>query len=83
VFENPLIRRSQLQRRDYQVGLAEAATKNNLLVVLPTALGKTEIAALAASPQIGWGVRLQAFHWICWLFQKSADRGSAGRSRQR
>ena len=49
MFENPLIRRSQLQRRDYQVGLAEAATRNNLLVVLPTALGKTEIAALAAS----------------------------------
>lgn len=49
VFENPLVRSSQLEKREYQVSIAEAATKQNVLAVLPTALGKTEIAALAAA----------------------------------
>jgi Fanconi anemia group M protein len=49
IFENPLVRKSQLERREYQVNIAETATKQDVLAVLPTALGKTEIAALAAA----------------------------------
>jgi len=46
---NPLIRAEFLEERAYQFKIAEEATRRNTLVVLPTALGKTVIAALAAS----------------------------------
>jgi len=50
MFEiNPLVRREALEERDYQFRIAEEAVKRNTLVVLPTALGKTIIAALVAS----------------------------------
>jgi len=46
---NPLVRVGALQERAYQFRIAEEAIKKNTLVVLPTALGKTVIAALVAS----------------------------------
>ena len=46
---NPLVREEILERREYQLKIAEKAAKRNTLVVLPTALGKTIIAALTAS----------------------------------
>lgn len=46
---NPLVREEALEKRAYQLGVAEEAIKRNTLVVLPTALGKTVIAALVAS----------------------------------
>jgi Fanconi anemia group M protein len=50
MFEiNPLIRAEALERREYQLALAEKALTKNTLIVLPTALGKTIIAALVAS----------------------------------
>ncbi len=46
---NPLVRAEALEERPYQSKIAEAAVRRNTLVVLPTALGKTVIAALAAA----------------------------------
>lgn len=46
---NPLVRAEALEERAYQLRIAEEAIKRNTLVVLPTALGKTVIAALVAS----------------------------------
>jgi len=46
---NPLVRAEALEERPYQSKIAEEAVKRNTLVVLPTALGKTVIAALAAA----------------------------------
>ncbi|MFQ6077267.1 MAG: helicase-related protein [Candidatus Bathyarchaeia archaeon] len=45
----PLIHREGVEERLYQERIAEEATKRNTLVVLPTALGKTVIAAYTAS----------------------------------
>lgn len=49
LLENPLLRHELLERREYQLNIAEEATKRNVLVILPTALGKTVIAILAAA----------------------------------
>ncbi|MEW6592584.1 MAG: helicase-related protein [Candidatus Hadarchaeota archaeon] len=46
LMENPLLRKELIQQRDYQNSIASEAVKKNTLVVLPTALGKTVIAAL-------------------------------------
>lgn len=46
---NPLVRTEALEERAYQIRIAEEAARGNTLVVLPTALGKTAIAALTAS----------------------------------
>ncbi|MGC8816987.1 MAG: helicase-related protein [Candidatus Hadarchaeum sp.] len=46
---NPLVRAEALEARAYQLRIAEEAIKRNTLVVLPTALGKTVIAALVAA----------------------------------
>ncbi|MEM2878110.1 MAG: helicase-related protein [Candidatus Hadarchaeales archaeon] len=48
-FINPLVRASEIELREYQLNIAKRAVKENTLVVLPTALGKTVIAALVAS----------------------------------
>ncbi|HSA35490.1 MAG TPA: DEAD/DEAH box helicase family protein, partial [Methanomassiliicoccales archaeon] len=45
-FEHPLIKRQCVQRRDYQVDLAERASRSSTLLVLPTGLGKTVVAAM-------------------------------------
>jgi Fanconi anemia group M protein len=49
ILDNPLLRRELIEEREYQVRIAEEATKRNVLVILPTALGKTVIAILAAA----------------------------------
>jgi len=47
--ESPLVWPSRVEARLYQEAIAEKACKKNTLVVLPTALGKTIISALAAA----------------------------------
>ena len=51
---NPLVRKEALEERTYQLKVAGEAVKRNTLVVLPTALGKTVIAALVASHFLYW-----------------------------
>ncbi|MFQ6011798.1 MAG: DEAD/DEAH box helicase, partial [Nitrososphaerales archaeon] len=46
--ELPLIKRDTVEYRKYQLDIAEVAHRKNTLVVLPTALGKTVVAVLAA-----------------------------------
>jgi len=46
---NPLVRAEALEERPYQSKIAEEAIKRNTLAVLPTALGKTIIAALTSA----------------------------------
>ncbi|MEM2600803.1 MAG: helicase-related protein [Candidatus Hadarchaeales archaeon] len=43
------MRWENLERREYQFRLASLACEQNLMVVMPTALGKTVVAALAAA----------------------------------
>ncbi len=47
--EHPLVRRGAVEYREYQVNIARSAYGKNTLVVLPTALGKTVIAALVTA----------------------------------
>jgi ERCC4-related helicase len=49
ILGNLLIRWDSVEVREYQVRIAESALGRNTLVVLPTALGKTVIAAYAAA----------------------------------
>ena len=48
-IKNPLVRSGNVEPRLYQQSIAEKACQNNTLVVIPTALGKTIISALAAA----------------------------------
>jgi len=45
---NPLLIKGSLERREYQLSSAKEAVTQNTMVVMPTALGKTVIAALVA-----------------------------------
>lgn len=47
-----LIKPGSIEHRDYQVNLAEAASKESTMVVLSTGLGKTIIAALLAAKRL-------------------------------
>ena len=47
--EDPLIWPKTVEDRQYQKTIAEKVRQKNTMVVLPTALGKTVISALAAS----------------------------------
>jgi ERCC4-related helicase len=47
--ENPLIWPETMEARLYQQTIAEKTIKKNTMVILPTALGKTAISALAAA----------------------------------
>ena len=45
-IEHPLIKPSKVEKREYQEDLAEKCRIENLLIILPTGLGKTVIALL-------------------------------------
>ncbi len=46
---HPLLERSRVEYRDFQVELAKMAVGSNLLVVVPTGLGKTIVALIAGA----------------------------------
>lgn len=46
---HPLLRDGAIEAREFQLRIAEKALKGNLMVVLPTGLGKTIIAALVCA----------------------------------
>jgi ERCC4-related helicase len=50
--EHPLLYREALEYREYQIKIASESTKNNTLVILPTALGKTAIAIITAAEML-------------------------------
>ncbi len=47
--EDPLIWPETIEARQYQISISEKTTQKNTMVILPTALGKTVISALAAA----------------------------------
>ncbi len=51
-MEHPLIRPGTLEFREYQVAIARSALRGNTLVVLPTGLGKTAIAAMVLAERL-------------------------------
>lgn len=46
---HPLIKEKSVQAREFQLAIAKKALQGNLIVVIPTGLGKTLIAALVAA----------------------------------
>ncbi|MFQ5647938.1 MAG: DEAD/DEAH box helicase, partial [Candidatus Aenigmatarchaeota archaeon] len=52
-LEHPLIKEKALQAREYQQSILETALKKNVLCVLPTGLGKTNVAVLLAAHRLG------------------------------
>ena len=48
----PFLVPDTIERREYQVNIAEKAMRNNTLVVLPTGMGKTVVALLVISDQL-------------------------------
>jgi len=55
---HPLIREGVVLRREYQLNIAGTALRGNTLVVLPTGLGKTVIAALVMAEVLRIGGRV-------------------------
>ena len=49
------VREGAIERRDYQVALADQAKKDNCIVVLPTGLGKTAVAAQVIAEYLARG----------------------------
>jgi len=43
-FNHPLLKKDRIKQRQYQINLAEKGLKDNVLIVLPTGMGKTIIA---------------------------------------
>jgi len=50
--EHPLIKKGALQIRDYQIEIARKALEKNTLVVIPTGMGKTNIALLVVAERL-------------------------------
>ncbi|MBA5941965.1 MAG: DEAD/DEAH box helicase [Methanophagales archaeon] len=54
-ISHPLLKDGVVERREYQVSIAEEAKKESLMVVLPTGLGKTTVALLALIDRVAKG----------------------------
>lgn len=52
---HPLLKEGVVERRKYQISIAEEAKKESLMVVLPTGLGKTTIALLVILGRLATG----------------------------
>jgi Fanconi anemia group M protein len=55
-IEKKFIKKDSIEKRDYQVNLANQAIQENCIVVLPTGLGKTAIALQVISEYLSKGV---------------------------
>jgi len=55
-IDKKFIKKNSIEKRDYQVNLAEQAIKENCIVVLPTGLGKTAIALQVISEFLSKGI---------------------------
>ena len=51
-IKQEFIKPDTVERREYQINIAESATKKNTLVVLPTGMGKTVIALVLIAKQL-------------------------------
>ena len=51
-IERPLVAEGLLERRDYQLRLAETAAADHALVCLPTGLGKTAVSLLITAERL-------------------------------
>ncbi|MHC1610166.1 MAG: DEAD/DEAH box helicase [Candidatus Methanospirareceae archaeon] len=54
-ISHPLLKEGVVERRAYQISIAEEAKKRSLMVVLPTGLGKTTIALLVLIERVSKG----------------------------
>lgn len=54
-LEKKYVKKNSIEKRDYQVNLAEQAIKENCIVVLPTGLGKTAVALQVISEYLAKG----------------------------
>ncbi len=54
-ISHPLLKEGVIERRSYQIAIAEVAKKESLMVVLPTGLGKTTIALLVILDRLPLG----------------------------
>ena len=54
-IEKKYIQKNSIEKRDYQVNLANQAIKENCIVVLPTGLGKTAVALQAIAEYLSKG----------------------------
>ena len=54
-IEKKFVKKNAIERREYQVNLANQAMKENCIVVLPTGLGKTTIALLVIAEFLSRG----------------------------
>lgn len=50
--DHPLLRRGAIEKRAYQVNIAAACLERSTLVVLPTGMGKTVVAALVVAERL-------------------------------
>ncbi len=54
-ISHPLLKEGVVERRQYQITIAEESTRDSLMVVLPTGLGKTTVALLVLLERLAKG----------------------------